>query len=163
MDFRHLLADRTELMQANAIREILKVVSNPGIISLAGGIPSPDSFPMEIFRELTDRVLTTYKSQAFQYDLTEGFMPLREQVAVLLESRGIKTSPDAVNITSGSQGVLDAAAKLMITKGDKIALEAPTYLGALSAFNPYEPEYVPMEMDEQGLIPESLEETLKTH
>ncbi len=163
MDFKHLLADRTELMQANAIREILKVVSNPDIISLAGGIPSPDSFPMEIFRELTDRVLTAYKSQAFQYDLTEGFMPLREQVAVLLGNRGIKTSPDAVNITSGSQGVLDAAAKLMISKGDKIALEAPTYLGALSAFNPYEPQYVPMEMDEQGLIPDSLEETLKTH
>ncbi|MCG8636642.1 MAG: PLP-dependent aminotransferase family protein [Desulfobacterales bacterium] len=163
MDFKDLLADRTELMQANAIREILKVVSAPGIISLAGGIPSPDSFPMEIFRELTDRVLTAYESRALQYDLTEGFMPLREQVAVLLESRGIKTDPDAVNITSGSQGVLDAAAKLLITKGDKIALEAPTYLGALSAFNPYEPEYIAMEMDEQGLIPESLEETLKTH
>ena len=163
MDFKHLLADRTELMQANAIREILKVVGTPGIISLAGGIPSPDSFPLEIFSELTEKVLTKYKSGAFQYDLTEGFIPLREQVAALLEQRGIQTAPDAVNITSGSQGVLDAAAKLMISKGDKIALEAPTYLGAISAFNPYEPEYVPMEMDDEGLIPEALEETLKHH
>ncbi len=163
MDFKHLLAHRTKLMQANAIREILKVVADPSIISLAGGIPSPDSFPMDIFEELTARVLSKYKSQAFQYDLTEGFMPLREEVARLLEARGINITPEAVNITSGSQGVLDAAAKLMISKGDKIALEAPTYLGAISAFNPYEPQYVSMEMDDQGLVPESLEETLRTH
>ena len=163
MDYQALLADRTELMKANAIREILKVVARPGVVSLAGGIPSPESFPMEIFRELTDKVLTKYSSGAFQYDLTEGFLPLREQVSVLLESRGIKTPPDAVNITSGSQGVLDAIAKLLISKGDKIALEAPTYLGALSAFNPYEPTYVRMDMDDDGLIPESLEATLKTH
>ncbi|WDP87573.1 MAG: PLP-dependent aminotransferase family protein [Desulfobacter sp.] len=163
MAFKHILAQRTKLMEANAIREILKVVSNPGIISLAGGIPSPDSFPMEIFEQLCSQVLTTYKSQAFQYDLTEGFMPLREQMAGLLENRGIKITPQAVNITSGSQGVLDAAAKLMISKGDKIAIEAPTYLGAISAFNPYEPEYIPMEMDDQGLVPESLEQVLNTH
>ncbi|MFA5905921.1 MAG: PLP-dependent aminotransferase family protein, partial [Desulfobacula sp.] len=100
---------------------------------------------------------------AFQYDLTEGFFPLREQLSVLLKSRGITAPPDAVNITSGSQGVLDAIAKLLISKGDKIALEAPTYLGALSAFNPYEPTYVRMDMDDEGLVPESLEATLKTH
>ncbi|MCD4674883.1 MAG: PLP-dependent aminotransferase family protein, partial [Desulfobacula sp.] len=163
MGFETLLADRTKLMEANAIREILKVVSKPGVVSLAGGIPSPESFPMDIFKELTERVLTKYSSGAFQYDLTEGFVPLREQVSILLESRGIKATPDTVNITSGSQGVLDAVAKLLISKGDKIALEAPTYLGALSAFNPYEPTYIRMDMDDEGLIPESLEETLKTH
>jgi len=163
MEFHTLLADRTKLMSASAIREILKVVSKPGMVSLAGGIPSPESFPMDIIRELTDRVLTKYSSGAFQYDLTEGFYPLREQVSLLLESRGIKATPDTVNITSGSQGFLDAIAKLLITKGDKIALEAPTYLGALSAFNPYEPEYISMDMDDDGLIPDSLEETLKTH
>ena len=163
MEYQSLLAGRTELMKANAIREILKVVSKPGVVSLAGGIPSPESFPMEIFRELVDRVLTRYSSGAFQYDLTEGFLPLREQVSALLKSRGITTPPEAVNITSGSQGILDAVAKLLISKGDKIALEAPTYLGALSAFNPYEPAYVSMDMDDEGLVPESLEETLKTH
>ena len=89
MDYQHLLADRTNLMQANAIREILKVVSNPGIISLAGGIPSPDSFPMDIIQELTDKVLKKYKSSAFQYDLTEGFLPLREQTPCRMPS----TSP----------------------------------------------------------------------
>jgi 2-aminoadipate transaminase len=150
-------------MQANAIREILKVVSNPGIISLAGGIPSPDSFPMDIIQELTDKVLKKHKSCAFQYDVTEGFLPLRKQISSLLEERGIKALPDAVNITSGSQGVLDAIAKLTISKGDKIALEAPTYLGALSAFNPYEPSYIRMDMDDEGLVPDSLERTLQTH
>ncbi len=163
MDYQHILADRTKLMEANAIREILKVVSNPGIISLAGGIPSPASFPMDIIQKLTQKVLKKYKSSAFQYDLTEGFLPLRKQVSILLKTRGIEILPGAVNITSGSQGILDAIAKLTISKGDKIALEAPTYLGAISAFNPYEPSYVPMDMDDEGLVPESLERTLNTH
>ncbi|MCP4720922.1 MAG: PLP-dependent aminotransferase family protein, partial [Desulfobacteraceae bacterium] len=163
MNYQRLLADRTKLMEANAIREILKVVSNPGIISLAGGIPSPESFPLDIIQELTQKVLKKYKSTAFQYDLTEGFLPLREQVSILLQARGIKILPGEVNITSGSQGVLDAIAKLTISKGDKIALEAPTYLGALSAFNPYEPCYIPMDMDDEGLVPESLEQTLQTN
>jgi 2-aminoadipate transaminase len=163
MDFRTLLAPRTQGMKANAIREILKVVSKPGVISLAGGIPSPESFPMDIFRDLTRQALDTYGSGALQYDLTEGYIPLREQLSLLLESRGIAASAGQIHVTSGSQGALDAVAKLLISKGDKIALEAPTYLGALSAFNPYEPQYIRMDMDDEGLIPESLEKTLQTH
>ncbi|MCK5101094.1 MAG: PLP-dependent aminotransferase family protein [Desulfobacteraceae bacterium] len=150
-------------MEANAIREILKVVSKPGVVSLAGGIPSPESFPMDIINEITQKVLLNYSSSAFQYDLTEGFVPLREQLFKLIEERGIKASPEAINVTSGSQGVLDGVAKLLISKGDKIALEAPTYLGALSAFNPYEPAYVRMDMDDKGLIPQSLEQALINH
>nr|WP_320190554.1 PLP-dependent aminotransferase family protein [uncultured Desulfobacter sp.] len=160
MDYQSFLADRTRLMQSNAIREILKVVSKPGIISLAGGIPSPQSFPMDLFGVLLEKVMAKYQSRAFQYDLTEGFAPLCEQVSVLLSRRGIVASPDQVNITSGSQGVLDAMGKLLISKGDKVAVESPTYLGAISAFNPYEPEYISMETDDQGLIPQSLDETL---
>ncbi len=163
MGFEHLLADRTRIMGANAIREILKVVSQPGMVSLAGGIPSPDSFPMTIIGELTEKVLGKYSSGALQYDLTEGFFPLRESLVPLLEKRGIKSSAEYINITSGSQGVLDSIAKILISKGDKIAVEAPTYLGAISAFNPYEPEYVRMEMDDDGVIPESLEEVLKNN
>ena len=163
MDYQTFLADRTRLMQTNAIREILKVVSKPGVISLAGGIPSPQSFPMDLFELLVDKVLTKYKSGAFQYDLTEGFLPLREQVSALLSTRGIDASADGVNITSGSQGTLDALGKLLISKGDKVAMESPTYLGAISAFNPYEPEYISMQTDDQGLIPQSLDQTLETH
>ena len=160
MKFKNRLAERTDIMGANAIREILKAVSQPGMISLAGGIPSPESFPMDMIKELTETVLDKYSSSAFQYDLTEGFMPLRESLVPILKRRGIFCSADRINITSGSQGLLDAAAKILISKGDKIAVEAPTYLGAISAFNPYEPEYVKMEMDDEGVIPESLEDAL---
>ncbi len=163
MEYEKLLASRTKLMEANAIREILKVVSKPGVISLAGGIPSPQSFPMDIINEIVQKVLKNYSSSAFQYDLTEGFMPLREQLSLLLKTRNIKSSPESINVTSGSQGVLDSIAKLLISKGDKIALEAPSYLGAISAFNPYEPEYIRMDMDDKGLIPQSLELALINH
>ncbi|MBI9109000.1 MAG: PLP-dependent aminotransferase family protein [Spirochaetales bacterium] len=163
MDFTHLLSERTGKMGASAIREILKVVGQPGMVSLAGGIPSPDSFPMERIKQLTDKVFTKYGSAAFQYDLTEGFTPLREVMAVYLSQRGIHVSPEEVTIQSGSQGVLDSLCKVLISAGDKIAVEAPTYLGAIQAFKPYEPEFVRIEMDEDGLIPESLEDVLKNH
>jgi 2-aminoadipate transaminase len=160
MAFEHLLATRTRTMGVNVIREILKVVSQPGMISLAGGIPAPESFPLGIMGELTARVIETYGSRAFQYDLTEGFTPLREALASYLGASGIVTTAEEVFVTSGSQGVLDAIGKVLITEGDAVALEAPTYLGALQAFNPYEPEYVRMDTDGDGLIPESLAETL---
>jgi len=162
MNFKNLLAHRTEKMGANVIREILKVVSQPGMISLAGGIPAPESFPMEIIRELTSTVLEKYDSAALQYDLTEGFVPLREVLSDYLEEKGIRASADEIHVASGSQGVLDAVGKILISKGDRIAVEAPTYLGAIQAFTPYEPEYVRMDTDDDGLIPDSLEAALKT-
>lgn len=163
MAFENLLATRTKNMGASAIREILKVVSQPGMISLAGGIPAPESFPMEIISDITRDVIRKYSSKAFQYDLTEGFIPLREALVGLLADRGIHASASEILIGSGSQGVLDSIGKILISRGDKIAVEAPTYLGAIQAFNPYEPEYIRMDMDDDGLIPESLEEILKRH
>jgi 2-aminoadipate transaminase len=162
-DFKELLAERTHLMQASVIREILKVVSQPGMISLAGGIPAPESFPLDIIGDLTTQVLTKYGSSAFQYDLTEGFFPFREALVGFLAKKGIHAQADEIITASGSQGVLDAIGKILITKGDKVALEAPTYLGAIQAFNPYEPEYISMATDDDGLIPESLEETIRNH
>lgn len=162
MDYAQMLASRTEQMRASAIREILKVVSQPGMVSLAGGIPSPDSFPMELMLELTDRVLSRYGSTAFQYDLTEGFQPLRQALVDYLAAKGLLVSAEEILISSGSQGGLDALGKILIDRGDTIALEAPTYLGAIQAFNPYEPRYVRMDTDDNGLIPESLERTLQT-
>jgi len=163
MKFEQLLADRTRFMGASVIREILKVVSQPGMISLAGGIPAPESFPMDKMRELTERVIDKYESNAFQYDLTEGFIPLREALVGYLGQKNIHASVDDIIVASGSQGVLDALGKTLISPGDKIAVEAPTYLGAIQAFNPYEPQYIRMDMDEDGLVPESLDEVLKTH
>ena len=161
MNFENLLAQRTQKMGENVIREILKVVSRPGMVSLAGGIPAPESFPMDIIRDLTDVVIKKYSSSAFQYDLTEGFPPFREALSGYLKEKGIQASADHIYVASGSQGVLDGIAKILISKGDRIAVEAPTYLGAISAFNAYEPEYIRMDTDDEGLVPESLERALK--
>lgn len=163
MIFESLLAGRTKQMQANAIREILKVISQPGMISLAGGIPAPESFPLEIFEHLTHLVIQKYATTAFQYDNTTGFGPLKEALVDFLKPQEIQTATENILITSGSQGVLDGLGKIFISKGDKIAVEAPTYLGALSAFNPYEPVYISIETDDDGLVPDSLETTLRNH
>ncbi len=162
MNFEHLLATRTHIMEVSVIREILKVVSQPGMVSLAGGIPSPNSFPMDRMRELTERVMGKYESNAFQYDLTEGFIPLRETLVDYFRQKQIIASIDDITIQSGSQGALDAIGKVLISPGDKVAVEAPTYLAAIQAFRSYEAEFVRMDMDDDGLIPESLEDVLRT-
>ena len=161
MNYDHLLAQRTKRMHVNAIREILKVASQPGMISLAGGIPAPESFPLELITELNGRVMSKYAADALQYGLTEGFPPLREALAARLATRGIAARPEDVLITSGSQGVLDAIGKALISTGDRIAVESPTYLGALQAFTPYEPDYVSLVCDDDGLVPASLADVLQ--
>jgi 2-aminoadipate transaminase len=164
LEFENLLAGRTKKIGTNAIREILKVVSKPGMVSLAGGIPAPESFPMEILQDLTRTVFEKYAERAFQYDLTEGFPPLREVLVDFLNRhKNISARAEDILISSGSQGILDAVGKIFITKGDCIAIEAPTYIGAIQAFNPYEPTYIRMDTDDDGLIPGSLENALRGH
>jgi 2-aminoadipate transaminase len=160
MDYEQLLADRTRFMEASVIREILKVASSPGVISLAGGLPATESFPLEIMEELLGSVLGKYGGRALQYDASEGWMPLREALVGHLGSRGVTTTADGVLVMSGSQSLLDGIGKILISPGDVVAVEAPTYLGALQAFNPYEPRYVEIETDDDGLIPESLDGVL---
>ena len=162
MHLENLLAKRTGRMGVSAIREILKVVSRPGMVSLAGGIPAPESFPMEILSALTGRVMEKYGPAAFQYDATEGFGPLREALGDHLKSRGIAAGSGNIFITGGSQGALDALGKVLISRGDKIAVESPTYLGALQAFNPYGPEYVSLETDHEGVLPDALAARLRS-
>ena len=147
-------------MDVSAIREILKVVSRPGVISLAGGIPSPDSFPMHAMDALAASVFDKYGSAALQYDLTEGFPPLRQALSGLLSEIAITAEADEILIASGSQGVLDGIGKVLVNPGDLVAVEAPTYLGAIQALSPYEPTYVEIATDEDGVIPESLEDVL---
>ncbi len=160
MNFDHLLAPRTRNIKASAIRALLKVAKQPGMISLGGGYPAPESFPLNILNDLTASVLEKYGTKALQYDATEGFRPLREALVTFLQEKQISTTVEHVLVTSGSQGFLDAIGKVLISKGDRIAIEAPTYVGALQAFNAYEPEYICMATDENGLIPDSLEEVL---
>ncbi len=160
MRWEEKLASRTARMEASAVREILKVATSPGVISLAGGLPAAESFPLEIMEELMGAVLGRYGARALQYDASEGFFPLREALVPLLAGRGIETSAEEILVVSGSQSALDGMGKILISPGDAIAVEAPTYLGALQAFNPYEPRYVQIETDDDGLIPEALDAAL---
>ena len=150
------LARRTDGMNPSVIREILKLTEQPGIVSLAGGLPSPDSFPVEAMREACARVLADAPHAALQYAASEGFGPLREWVAAHLAAQGMRVQPDEVLITTGSQQGLDLIGKVAIDAGSRVAVEAPTYLGALQAFAAFEPRIESVECDAQGPLPQAL-------
>lgn len=150
------LARRAERMNPSVIREILKVTEQPGIISLAGGLPSPDTFPIDAMREATQRVLRDHPREALQYAASEGFAPLREWVAIEMAEQGLQVDPSQVLITTGSQQGLDLVGKVLVDPGCTVAVESPTYLGALQAFNPFEPDYVALACDDDGPLVDGL-------
>ena len=141
-------AKRAEKMNPSVIREILKVTEKPGIISFAGGLPSPLTFPITEFAAACTKVLTEDGKSALQYAASEGFGPLREQVAASLPW---KVDPQQVLITTGSQQGLDLLAKILIDENSPIVVETPTYLGSLQAFTPMEPNVVSVKSDDQGI------------
>jgi 2-aminoadipate transaminase len=145
------MAQRAEKMNPSVIREILKVTEKPGIISFAGGLPSPQTFPIDAMREASERVLRDDGKAALQYAASEGYAPLREWVAQDLLKQGMNVSPDQVLITTGSQQGLDLIAKILIDAGSRILVETPTYLGALQAFTPMEPVAVGVNSDDHGV------------
>jgi 2-aminoadipate transaminase len=142
------LARRAERMNPSVIREILKVTEKPGIISFAGGLPSPKTFPVEAFAAACETVLRTDGRAALQYAASEGYRPLCEWVAA---SMPWDVSPDQVLITTGSQQGLDLVAKVLIDEGSTVLVETPTYLGALQAFTPMEPHIVSVDSDAEGV------------
>nr|WP_315245417.1 PLP-dependent aminotransferase family protein [uncultured Albidiferax sp.] len=142
------LAARTEKMNSSVIREILKVTERPGIISFAGGLPSPKTFPVAEFAAACEKVLREDGKGALQYAASEGYGPLREIVAAQLPW---KVEPAQVLITTGSQQALDLIGKVLIDKDSKVLVETPTYLGALQAFAPMEPQVVSVACDDQGV------------
>lgn len=141
-------AQRAKKMNPSVIREILKVTEKPGIISFAGGLPSPKTFPVAAFREACDKVLREDGHAALQYAASEGYAPLREMVAAMLPW---EVDPAQVLITTGSQQGLDLIAKILIDEGSRVLVETPTYLGALQAFTPMEPEIVGVASDDEGV------------
>jgi len=158
----HRYAQRTQRMSSSAIRELLKLTEQPDIISFSGGMPAPDVFPIDEFKEACDRVLTNFGVQALQYGSTEGYKPLREQIVRHTNRYGINVTPDHVLVTSGSQQALDLLGKILINPGDRILVESPTYLGALQAWAAYGAEYIPVPIDENGMVTEVLEEALRS-
>ncbi|WP_295956293.1 PLP-dependent aminotransferase family protein, partial [Rhodoferax sp.] len=142
------LAARTEKMNSSVIREILKVTERPGIISFAGGLPSPKTFPVVEFAAACEKVLREDGKGALQYAASEGYGPLREIVAAQLPW---KVEPAQVLITTGSQQALDLIGKVLIDKDSKVLVETPTYLGALQAFAPMEPQVMGVACDDEGV------------
>lgn len=157
----HRYAQRTQRMKSSAIRELLKLTELPDVISFAGGLPAPDMFPVEEFQEACNRVLREKGPVALQYGTTEGFYPLRELIARHTMRYGIQVTPENILITSGSQQALDLIGKIFINHGDRIIVEAPTYLGALQAWNIYGAEYVTVRSDDHGIVTDELEAALR--
>lgn len=146
-------SQRALQLTSSAIREILKVTTRPEVISFAGGLPSPEGFPVAQLQQAFDQVLTIRGRSALQYGPTEGYQPLREWVAEYVSRPGSEVSAEEVLIVSGSQQALDMLGKLFIDPGSKVLVESPTYLGALQSFSQFEPQYVAVQTDEHGLIP----------
>jgi 2-aminoadipate transaminase len=151
------LAARAAKMNPSVIREILKVTEKPGIISFAGGLPSSKTFPVAEFEAACAKVLKADPAGALQYAASEGYGPLREMVAAQLSAQSAaagvtwNVDPSQILITTGSQQGLDLVAKVLIDTGSKVLVESPTYLGAVSAFVPMEPEVVSVASDDEGL------------
>lgn len=142
MNWQEIFATRMDRMQASEIRELLKLLDQPDIISFAGGIPDPALFPVQAFQEaMTDALSPAQSSAALQYSVSEGFGPLRDWIVDEMAALGVPCTRDNILITSGSQQALDYLGKLMLSPNDTALIGWPTYLGALGAFNAYEPHY----------------------
>ena len=153
---------RTDNMGSSAIRELLKLTSQPDVISFAGGMPAPEVFPIEEFKEACEVVLSEMGDRALQYGTTEGYQPLRELIAHNASKYGIQISADNVLITSGSQQALDLLGRIFVNRGDRVLVESPTYLGAIQAWNAYGVKYVTIPSDADGMVTEMLESRLRT-
>lgn len=142
MSLQQLFATRTQRMKASEIRELLKLLNRPGLLSFAGGIPDPALFPSDAFGKAFQAALTPeHQAQALQYSVSEGYLPLRQWIKAEMARIGVPCEVDNILITSGSQQALDYLGKLFLSPNDTALVGWPTYLGALGAFNAYEPRY----------------------
>lgn len=150
-------AQRAQNLQSSFIREILKITQRPEIISFAGGLPSPATFPVERMKAAYDKVLSENGKVALQYGPTDGYKPLREWIANSLSTDGATIVPEQIQMVSGSQQALDLLGKVLVDEGSRVLVETPSYLGALQAFSVYGPEFKSVVTDEDGIVPSSLD------
>lgn len=155
-------SDRMAGVSGSAVREILKLTQQPDMISFGGGLPSADSFPMDDLKDIINGITENMTASVLQYGETEGYRPLREEIAKFMGTKGVDVKMEDVLITSGSQQGLDLVAKAFLSKGDKVVVESPTYLAALQAFRMYEADFIEAPVDEDGIIPEELDRILAT-
>lgn len=159
-----VFSDRIIKTKPSFVREILKVTEQKDVISFAGGLPNPISFPKKALEESSVRIIENYGDKVFQYSTTEGYKPLRQYIADRYKKRfNLDVDADDILITTGSQQGLDLMGKVLLNKGDKVAIEKPGYLGAIQSFSLYEPKFCPITLDSDGINLEELENTLKNN
>jgi 2-aminoadipate transaminase len=156
-------AQRLDHVETSAIRELFKLLGKPGIISFAGGFPDAQLFDVEGIREASQRALAHDAAAVLQYGATEGYHPLREQIAHYMAGKGAQVQPDELITTTGSQQALDLVGKCMISPGDKVIVEAPTFLATIQAFRLYGADLVTAPIDAQGVQTDALEQLIITH
>ena len=159
-NLQNILSEASKGMKKSAIRELLKLTKDPEIISFAGGLPAPETFPIEELVEITSEVLREDGNKALQYGSTEGDDKLREKIVELYKKMGFNITIENVMITTASQQGLDLLAKIFINRGDKVFVGLPSYLGGLQAFKAYGAELVGIEFDEYGMRSDDLEAKL---
>ncbi len=150
-DYDTLYAERTFSMVSSEIRDLLSVTARPDIISLAGGLPETRVIPAETMSELAARVFAEDGPGALQYGPSDGFAPLKRVLCSIMEEEGLRAYPEEVIVTNGSQQALEMLSKILINPGDTVVVEAPSYVGALNSFMSYQPRFITIEMDEEGL------------
>jgi len=148
-------------VKSSVIRETLKITKKPGIISFGGGLPASELFPSEELIEASTKVLKENSSNALQYATTEGYPKLRKAIADVLADEGISASPDNILITGGSQQGLDLVGRIFIDEGETVVTAEPTYLGAIQAFNAFNPRYITLPSDDDGMTVDGLEELVE--
>jgi 2-aminoadipate transaminase len=157
LDWTPHLAARTAGMKSSAIRELLKLTQVPDVISLAGGMPDPESFPLREIEEACRHILRQDGGKALQYGATEGHRPLKEYLAFSMHKYDVPAVPDNVLLTSGSQQALDLIGKVFINPGDFVLTSRPTYLGAIQAWNAYQARYHTVNLDDDGMVVDEIE------
>ncbi len=160
-DLNNIFSDMVNRSKRSAIREILKLTQQPDIISFAGGLPAPASFPIEDIKTITQQILEKDGAAALQYDATEGLMELRETLVKNYQEQGVNCSIDNLIITTASQQGLDLLGKVFINPGDKVICGLPSYLGGISAFASYGAEMVGVPLDDNGMSAIELQKTLE--
>ncbi|MDI1238952.1 MAG: PLP-dependent aminotransferase family protein [Polaromonas sp.] len=156
-------ADRLNNVETSAIRELFKLLGKPGIISFAGGFPDSAMFDVAGIQEAVNLALTEEPGAALQYGATEGYTPLREQLAAFMGSKDVSVAPDGLIVTTGSQQALDLLGKTMIDPGDKVIVEGPTFLATIQCFRLYGADLVSAPVDANGVDTDALEKLMAEH
>lgn len=158
--YADLYARRAAGMSASEVRALFSVATRPDVVSLAGGMPYVQALPTEHVIEVVESVLTERADVALQYGAGQGSALLRDRLVMLMAEEQTPTDPEDLVVTTGAQQALDLVGKVLLDPGDVVAVEAPAYVGALSAFSAYEPRFLQIDLDDDGMVVEQLEDAL---